>query len=105
MQTNGGFIHRRFGDAVTSRYIPLGLACASTVLLVPGLFSMYLGISECGLGQGADVGAGQAPTNGRSAAGGGYGSTLQRRSWCAAVIVPGGDACGCMNGGLSRSRC
>ncbi|KAI7843714.1 hypothetical protein COHA_002612 [Chlorella ohadii] len=45
-QTNGGFIHRRFGDAVTSRYIPLGLACASTVFLVPGLFSMYLGINK-----------------------------------------------------------
>lgn len=34
LQTNGGFIHRRFGDAVTSRYIPLALATASTVMLV-----------------------------------------------------------------------
>lgn len=46
MQTAPGFIHQKTGDALIYKYIPLGLSAVSTVLLVPGLFSMYLGINK-----------------------------------------------------------
>lgn len=43
IQNSGGFIHRRKGDFITSKVIPLGLSLAATALLVPGIFNMILG--------------------------------------------------------------
>jgi hypothetical protein len=46
MQTAPGFVHQKTKDALVYKYIPLGMSLGATVLLVPGLFSMYLGINK-----------------------------------------------------------
>ncbi|PSC73042.1 RNA methylase CR004 [Micractinium conductrix] len=45
-QTNPGFVHRKFGDALTSKYIPLAMTGVATFFLVPGLARMYLGFGK-----------------------------------------------------------
>ncbi|KAL4434027.1 hypothetical protein ABPG75_000468 [Micractinium tetrahymenae] len=48
VQTNPALVHHKFGasDKLTSTYIPVGLSVVSTILLVPGLFKMYLGFGQ-----------------------------------------------------------
>lgn len=46
IQSAPGFVHRKEGDMITSKVIPLALTAVSTVLLVPGLFRMYLGLHD-----------------------------------------------------------